>query len=196
MEKHREIESKWWAKEDYVTTSAIIIEHYLYMRSTSHDLGHISERDILHAVTKDEYWRVPGKGQFLRLRNSRGEFLDGRKQTLKEITVKAKDKDSNLDRLEINVEVEKIMDTRELLNTVLGSKPIGVINKREAIVFAGKGVVVSVCEMTDGKVLVEVEGPSIAEIQLHERPLRRKLELVRETASLFELYIEPKLEKE
>lgn len=187
-EKFREIESKFWLEEDYVTASALVVEHYLKVID-------VTEREILYASTKDDYWQVPGRGQFIRLRNSSGEYMDGSKQTLKEITVKAKDKACNLDRLEINVEVEKIMDTRQLLNVVLGSGPVGTIRKREAIVFAPKGVVISVCEFPSGKVLLEVEGPSIEELKLHERPLKRKLGMSVETASLFELYIEPKLPK-
>jgi len=186
-EKHREIESKFWLDAEYIEATKLMVEYYLKV------VG-ITESDILYATTRDDYWEVPGKGDFLRLRNSSGEYMDGNKKTLKEITVKAKDKGCNLDRMEINVSVEKILDTRKLLNTVLGNKPVGSINKHEAIVFAPKGVVVSICGFTDGKVLLEVEGPSVAEIKLHERPLRRLFGMKSEEASLFELYISPKLE--
>jgi len=180
---YREIEKKWLvvSRGPYSRLEKRFVEWYLKQRM-------VPPGKILFAETIDDYWLTPGKGDFVRLRSSRGRRLNGDKSKLKEITVKHKDKGSNLDRLEINVEVEKVLDTRNLLKVVLGPSLGRVKKVTEAIVFDGD-VVVSLAELEDGRVWLEVEGPTLASLKQHESLLNTMFALEREQKNLFEIYI-------
>ncbi len=182
---YREIEKKWLvvSRGPWKRLEKRFVEWYLKQR-----LVPLSQ--VLFAETIDDYWLTPGKGDFVRLRSSKGQRLNGVKSTLKEITVKHKDKGSNLDRLEINVEVEKVLDTRALLKVVLGPSLGRVKKVQEAIIFDGD-VVVSLAELEDGRVWLEVEGPTIASLREHEDLLNTMFALEREKKNLFELYVAP-----
>jgi len=182
---YREIEKKWLvvSRGSYSRLEKRFVEWYLKQRM-------VPPGSILFAETIDDYWLTPGKGDFVRLRSSRGRRLNGDKSSLKEITVKHKDKGSNLDRLEINVEVEKVLDTRALLRTVLGT-PLGRIHKlKEAIIFDEDKVVASIAELEDGRIWIEVEGPTVGSLKEHDDLLNTMFALEREKRSFVEIYLE------
>lgn len=147
--------------------------------------------EVLYATTWDYYWDSPGSAQFVRLRNSQGRTDGGHNKRLKEITTKKKDKGCNLDRLEINIGVEKIVDTKKMLQLVLGS-PLGSLRKFESIVFIPDGTVISLCEVNADYLYVEVEGPSKRLVNKYcEQLLPYYPGAEFEPRSLFELFIQP-----
>ncbi len=180
---YREIEKKWLvvSRSPYSRLEKRFVEWYRKQRL-------VPPGSILFAETIDTYWLTPGKGDFVRLRSSRGQRMNGEKSSLKEITVKHKDKGSNLDRLEINVEVDKVLDCKALLKTVLGPC-LGRIKKvNEAIIFDGE-VVISLAELEDGRVWLEVEGPVVASLKEHEDLLNTMFALERKKRSFVEIYL-------
>lgn len=144
--------------------------------------------------TWDDYWPVPGKAQFVRLRRSKGR-QGSETRTLDEITVKAKDRRSNVNRLELNLDVgEQPIVAEKLLKLACGESSTCVY-KNEYVWFLPGSVVLSLCEVNKGKVYIEVEGPSLASIERIIRGIKKRFKpLKQEPKSLFELYVQPTLE--
>jgi hypothetical protein len=181
---YREIEKKWLvvSRGPYSRLETRFVDWYLKQRDVPPD-------KILFAETIDDYWFTPYKGQFMRIRHSWGAMLNGEKKVLKELTAKSKDKGGNLNRFEANVEIDSVVAARAALSVALGP-PLGRIRKvKEAVVWDGD-VVVSLAELKDGRMWVEVEGPTVASLREHEDLLNTMFALEREKKNLFELYIQ------
>jgi len=161
------------------------------------------ERYINPCTTTDFYWKVPVnselntggiQAQFVRLRDSWGVGSDGFSRQLKEITIKAKDKDTNVDRLELNIAIDDVAKAKMFLNLVLG--PSKSIQKEECVIFikemgANGLVVISLAQIKgEQQVYLEIEGQSEEVINLYVTKLQKKLEFFQEEKSLYEIYIE------
>ena len=86
----------------------------------------------------DTYWSLPESvsGQFLRMRERDG---------IRQITVKGVDRDSNLDRMEIDIDSTSESGTiRKLLLAALGN-PVGRIEKTYHVYWLGRGKHTTVC---------------------------------------------------
>lgn len=141
----------------------------------------------LYCSTMDYYWKV-GEGKTLRLRDSWGHTDDGFSRSLKEVTLKSKDKGNNLDRLELNLGVLDSQTAFSLLNHVHG-KPIGVIHKdNEYVIFTKDQAVISIADV-DGELYLEVEGENFHHVNEYVTMIEREVTLVPETRSLFEIYV-------
>lgn len=177
---YREIERKFLVKDD--VSFAKLEERLLELLEVPKDF-------ILTAKTTDEYWEVPGRGDFVRLRNSWGRTLAGQRKVLKEITVKKKDRGSNFNRLEINAAVESILDTRALLKMILGNT-CGKIEKVETVWFCPEDLVVSLCDVNSMATYVEVEGKSTQQVTAWSEKIKKIARLEQEEKNLFELFIQ------
>lgn len=139
--------------------------------------------------TVDNYWKLKGKAQFIRVRDSWGRTDSGEHCTLKEVTVKAKDKGSNVDRLEVNAAVTQVKYLVKALSLALGRKPKRLA-KADIVQFLKDGTVYSLC-VVEGTTYLEVESPNLRLLEKHcKRALKAfKGYIRREPKSLYELYI-------
>lgn len=148
---------------------------------------------VMICTTVDKYWQMSEPGRFIRLRSSSGTHK-GLPVTLDEITVKAKDRKTNTNRKEINLNIgDQGVAASKLLELAHG-KPTGVVNKvRETIWFLDKvKVVISLSKMNDDKIYFEVESESTTDLKYFSEIFKESLKLKREPRSLFEIYILPK----
>lgn len=176
---YRERESKFLVQETW--TEALAILRKLYPDRSKE----------LIAQTIDDYWELPNKASFLRLRSSWGYTGDGERRTLREVTVKCKDKGDNLDRIEVNAGIGGVKDMRALLRVALGKKA-GRICKTEWVYFDSGGMVLSLSRIK-GRLYIEIESSSKTRNLARSFTLLRKLKMTREPRSLFEIYLkEPK----
>ncbi len=176
---YRELEKKYrLAGTSYESAIALLYQAFPKYREV-----------YVNCKTIDSYFATAKKGCFVRIRDSWGQTGSGERKTLKEITVKNKDKGSNLDRREVNLAIDSVDVANELMATVLG-EPSGAIKKVEYIFFLKQEIVVSLAKI-QGELYVEVEAPSKP---LLKRTLSKVLakmpHLEREYRSLFEIYIE------
>lgn len=177
---YREIEVKYIA--EWPNAGPELLAWYL----TKYKL---KDSQILSAYTKDTYWKTK-RGQFVRLRDSTGEYYNKVSTFLKEITVKTKDRATNLNRLEVNVRVQDVAGAKKLLSTLHG-KPCGRIVKHELIFFLEDGSVISLCYIKR-KLYVEIESPTFSLMNKHRHTLLSQFPMKPESRSLFEIYLENK----
>jgi hypothetical protein len=126
--------------------------------------------------------------QFIRVRDSQGTGADGEFRILKELTIKQKDMGSNLDRLEINLEVDSTLKAGELVSRLVGAGETGEIRKDEAIWFVpvdGGEIVLSLADI-NGEMFFEVEGPTVEHVEEYCKLFNG---LIPEPRSLFEIFV-------
>lgn len=180
--RNREIEIKLLSNvSDLDIVNSLIRDHFRNER-TNIDFG----------ASLDNYWRIADekvKGDFLRTR----ELDNGSVQ----ITVKSRDRDTLLDRMEIEIESSssrtKIL---KLFNAVLG-RPAGIIKKSYYVHWLDKHTNVSCYKVLDpdySRVIVEIESNSEERVlQLEKRVIslfdRNNIDLERATGSLFDMLI-------
>jgi len=183
----RELEKKFWVE-------GLTLREFC--ESITYQLDNL-ELDYVHLPwcdTTDTYY-LPNNGssiQFARTRDSVGQQANGEYRILKEITIKAKDKGNNTDRLERNLQVTNIETAHALLGDLIGHGPAGSLTKEEQIWFVtvpeGE-VVLSACQINGRAIVFEVEGPTMARVESFCTFFAQKLKP--ETRSLFEIYILP-----
>lgn len=189
QEKNREIERKYLVDERWS------LETLGHLVDSSLDLDGHEYVKIASCHTVDTYYAPPAASQiqFIRTRDSMGNMRDGEFRILKEVTIKQKDRGSNLNRLEINVQVGSVEAMKQVLELTLATARLGEIRKSEQVWFvkdAGHEVVISTCHI--GKDLyIEVEGPSEELVTKYSEEFEQLIRLRRESRSLFEIYIEP-----
>lgn len=144
----------------------------------------------LTAETIDHYWEVPGKAQFMRLRHSWGIDGESERREIKELTVKQKDKGSNLNRLELNVQFDGLQLMRRALTLSLG-QPIKALYKKDFVIWTADHTVISICSIKGGGWYLEVEGGSYGRVRYWSRFCARiaSFKFVAEKRSLFEIYV-------
>ena len=175
----REIERKYVVKAKEL--SQVEVDTILRNKLKSSILSDIE------GESADYYYDVQNKerADFLRCR----VFADG----TAELTYKKKDKLTNLNRLERNLKCESSREAKEFCQTGHGD-PIKKIQKRYTVLFCEDSVVVStyVIEGID-KVYVEVEAGTVGDVDQTVAKIKTILELIPESRSLFEIYVEPAL---
>lgn len=182
--KNRELEKKFEVlTPTYTELSGKLVNFYHVEKKVP------AKRVLVDCGTIDRYWEVPGRANFVRIRNSAGKWLSGAPQILREVTVKEKDQGDNLDRMEINGDIKSVQKFQQIFNAALGPS-LGAVKKEEVVVFLENGVVVSLSlSLQDGKVYLEVEGPELEGIEAELRRLRPLCTWKREPRSLFEIYV-------
>jgi CYTH domain-containing protein len=134
----------------------------------------------------DHYYlpRTPETADFVRLRTFNDEQI--------ELTVKKKDKASNLNRLEINLSGGPASEATALCDAAFGPS-ITKIQKQYTVFFTKDAVVSTYVIEGVNKVYVEVEASSTALVHRVSKDIKKVLDLVDEKRSLFEIYVEPKI---
>lgn len=145
--KNREIEIKLLVTGYNYQTACDFVESTVKKLYPKYD----TEDDFVVGNATDIYWPAPrdGVGDFVRLRKtSKGG----------QITLKSTDKGSNLDRVEIDLEVEDYKQAKELMLSLHG-KPQATVTKKYNVYFLESEFTnVSVYQVKgDGRIFIEVE---------------------------------------
>lgn len=184
LNKNREIEVKILLEGvDYLTTSNFL--HALFKsRATQEIVG----------LSSDTYWKSPegSDADFVRLRHRE----DGA-----QMTVKSTDMQSNLNRLEIDVNIPNHSQAIELLNTLLG-QPEGVVKKDYYVAFIGEHMNITAYKVEgSNKVFIEVEANLFSRVVLLIEEILNHLppdiKCQRVYSSLYEMFVkgqEPKVQ--
>ena len=175
--KNREIEVKLVVENaDSLSKINNILKKHFKKKSKRQRVG----------ISKDAYWRTPrtSKADFIRLRCYSG----GRAQ----LTVKHTDKGDNLDRVEIDLEIDDSKKASLMLSSVFGSS-LGFIHKRYSTYFLdNEDTTVSLYQIVnDKRVFLEVEARSKKEVFSLIKEVEGILpnyKLKREKRSLFQLF--------
>ncbi len=157
-----------------------------------HNLFEEDSHKSLFGSSIDTYWTVhnsEAEADFIRMRERDG---------IRQITVKGKDRDSNLDRMEIDIDSTSDVSTITKLLTAVHGKPSGKVNKTYYVYWLGTGKHTTVCcyEVTDpiGGVYIEVETTSSDKMLALEAKVldtfrRQDIRIERASGSLYEMYI-------
>jgi hypothetical protein len=148
-----------------------------------------SDYDLLIGKSYDEYWSTPkaSVANFARLRRT----TDGKAQ----LTVKAQDKGDNIDRVEIDVEVEDYKTAKKFMEAIFGAGE--KLSKRYYVFFLeNDDTTISLYQITkDPSIFIEVEARTKSRVKvLINRIIERfpDLKLSMIDKSLFQMYIEGK----
>jgi len=144
------------------------------------------ENEIIRGHSIDLYWRAPidgGRADFIRLR----ELEDGKC----ELTAKCQDKGSNVDRIEINVNIPDRPQLVNYMNLVHGEPTIRIEKSYTVFVLSPVLNVSTYRVKGDKRVFVEVEGPNIETVDAVINQLSSRLTLLQECRSLFEIFAGP-----
>jgi adenylate cyclase class IV len=112
------------------------------------------EPDILIGNAADLYWKAPktSHGDFVRLRRNSNTENQG------QITLKATDKGDNVDRVEIDLEIDDYKQAKVLMLALHG-EPLATVTKKYHVFFLeNRDTTISVYQIKDDdRVFVEVE---------------------------------------
>lgn len=170
--RNREIEKKFTAEIGYKDATKLLESIFDY------------DRKIVNA-SKDYYWH-PGPGMqasFIRLRY----MPDGTGQ----LTIKHADRDTNLNRIEIDVATKEPDQAKKFLQQLVG-EPCGSIFKKYHVLFMGdEYTTVSIYQVRgDSRTFIEIEATSMAKLEALEKKVAAdgKLVLTYEPRSLYEIF--------
>lgn len=155
---------------------------------------------LLFGSSVDTYWTITSSevdADFIRMRERDG---------IRQITVKGKDKGTNLDRLEVDVDSTSDVSKISKLLTAAHGKPAGRIGKTYYVYWLGGFEHTTVCcyslsEVTCSHIFIEVETISMEKmLELETRVLqsftREGYDISRAPGSLYELFMNPGLYKQ
>lgn len=145
----------------------------------------------------DAYWHAPygkkHKADFLRLRNM------GHNQG--QMTAKGKDRGNNEDRIEIDLEIYNLKQSRILMESFLG-KPSGIVDKNYIVYEGAKlenyGDTISIYKVKESlSIFLEIESNTKSGLEklyktLTKEMSSRNIDLKREPRSLYEIFIKEK----
>jgi adenylate cyclase class IV len=134
-------------------------------------------------TSKDFYWKSPNArgADFVRLR-----FMpDGSGQ----LTLKKADRGTNVDRIEIDVEVKNPKQTYKFLSQLLG-KPLGKIQKNYQVTYLDDGGSnISVYKVHGNPaVFIEIEARSLSYVNKIEKKLSGFIAIKQERRSLYQVF--------
>lgn len=152
---------------------------------------------LLFGSSVDTYWRIDNpdvEADFIRMRERDG---------IRQITVKGKDRGTNLDRLEVDVDsTSEVSKITRLLTAAFG-KPAGKIGKTYYVYWPSTSEHTTVCcyslsEVDYPHIIVEVETTSRDKMLEMEAEVvsafgEKGMRIERAPGSLFELFIHPGL---
>lgn len=183
--RNREIESKW-------LISGVTLDE---VRLALEDVMMDQVQRSIFGSSVDTYWNVPeeAEAQFVRMRERDG---------IRQVTVKARDRGSNINRLEVDVDsTSDVSKITRLLNALFG-KPAGKVGKTYHVYWPGDSEHTTICaysithvEPNFNDIVVEIETISESKLRELEETILGGLEIdhemvVRKAAgSLFELFI-------
>lgn len=175
------------------------------VNSVLSDLYGEEKTRLLFGSSVDTYWRIDNpdvEADFIRMRERDG---------IRQITVKGRDKGTNLDRLEVDIDSTSDVSKIMRLLTAAHGKPAGRIGKTYYVYWVGKGEHTTVCcyslnfpdkeisnrrlsEVEYPHILVEVEATSMGKLlELEDQVLgafiSRCVRIERAPGSLFEMFI-------
>lgn len=172
--RNREIEKKFIVKNKTYGQAAEYLESIFDF-----------DRKIVNA-SKDYYWHaLPNtKVSFVRLRympNGTGQM-----------TTKYMDKDTNLNRVEIDVEIDDPDQGKRFMNQVFGDPCGSIYKKYHVLILGDEHTTVSIYSVRGdaGRVFVELEAKSLAALEKIEAKVGADLELVYEPRSLYQIFFE------
>lgn len=141
-------------------------------------------------TSEDIYWTINGQeAQFIRLRR--------RDDGVQEITVKARDRGTNLDRLEVDILSNSSPDKVVRLLTAAFGQPHPPVKKTYWVYWVGESQHDTVCCYQVGsEVYIELETTSKSKLLVTESKVvgefsRRVLSVRRAEGSLYEMYVKP-----
>ncbi len=187
--RNREIEIKLLVNCNLEKASSVLLDSFSSTISRS-----------LFGSSMDTYWSLPEggpqKGQFIRMRERDG---------IRQITVKGKDRGSNINRIEIDIDSTSDVSTITKLLTAAHGKPAGRIGKTYYVYWLEEeSEHTNVCcyYVTGDPQFTVIEVETTSEYKLLELEAkvleafnRRDISIERATGSLFEMYIQPNKEK-
>lgn len=156
------------------------------------DVDYILKREFnptseIYGESDDYYYRPSAKGtaDFVRLRNHENGRV--------EFTVKAKDRKSNFNRLEINVEGGPASEAKAFCNSAFGV-PTEILSKKYSVFIVQDVIISTYVVGGDNRVFLEVEGVSETAVNKMVTRVQRSVDLTEEKSSLYELFVQPKEE--
>jgi len=171
--RNREIEKKF------------VVENANYAKTIELLEGIFDYDRKLVDASKDYYWHPQGgmKASFARLRY----MPDGSGQ----MTIKYADRDSNLNRVEIDVKIDEPGQAKKFMTQLLGD-PCGSIYKKYHVLFLGdEHTTISVYAVRgdkESRVFVEAEATSVSKLEALEKKIGDSLILKHEPRSLYEIF--------
>ena len=176
--KNREIEKKYVVANSRLTFKKVCdLVEGLFEKASFLEKG----------SSKDFYWHSPrpSAADFISLRN----MPNGTGQ----LTLKRADRGSNINRIEIDVEVQDPKQTRKFLAQLLGS-PIGTIHKDYSALFIDDhDTNVSVYKIKGNpKVFIEIEARSLSLVNKISKLISSVIEMRQEKRSLYQLFFKEK----
>lgn len=142
---------------------------------------------LSQGLSKDVYWAVPkgSRAAFARLRH----FPDGTGQ----LTVKVVDKKSNVDRIEINLELDSekaVSSAQAYMTHLLGYAPLGSVEKLYRVLWLANGANVSTYRVVDDhRLFLEIEAPELQQVDMIAETVGTHVLMRQEPRSLFEIFI-------
>lgn len=176
---NREIERKFIVKD---VAQMKTVNNYL-------DRTYSDPEEVIIGKSKDVYFNPPNdsKADFARVRF----FPDSKKGQL---TLKSSDKGNNVNRIEIDVEVEDADQAVEFCKALLNREPSGIINKRYIVYILDKrDTTVSLYQIVgDSRVFLEVEARTLDKVDKVLAEIKKDLpyELESVGKSLFQIFVE------
>lgn len=170
--KDREIEKKYLVPDgNYEDTVALV-------KSSLNKWDKLIENG-----SNDFYWKVPVGliGDFIRLRY----LPEGKGQ----LTVKHADKETNVNRVEIDVVVENPDEAKKFLVHVMG-EPIGKLYKEYTVFFIkDEFTTISVYRVRgDKRIFLEVEAKTVAHVDKLSKTLNKAIPLDQQEKSLYQIF--------
>lgn len=138
----------------------------------------------------DYYFRAAkgAAGDFVRFRDEQG--------SPGELTAKRADRGSNFDRLELSLFAERPVEGLMFLKMALG-EPVGKVHKTYTRFYVTGTEISTAVVQGFGRVIVEVEGLTAAQVTAVSSHLNRALPgIQRETRSVYQMFVEPNLRPE
>lgn len=142
--RNREIETKLIIRDRDLATVNAWLQHWI---------GHMTK--MISGKSTDTYWAVNNPdvtADFIRIRDLGNSA---------QLTVKGKDRGTNLNRLEIDVDVESSLSKVTRLVQALLGKPSGTINKEYYVYWLDEHTNISCYQVTEPAyphIIVEIEG--------------------------------------
>ncbi|MCM8763357.1 MAG: CYTH domain-containing protein [Candidatus Omnitrophica bacterium] len=176
---NREIERKFVVKG---VTQMQAVRNYM-------DRTYPDPEEIIIGKSKDVYFNPPNdsKADFARVRFSH----DSKKGQL---TLKSSDKGNNVDRIEIDVEVEDADQAVEFCKILINTEPSGIIDKRYIVyILDKKDTTVSLYQIVgDQRIFLEIEARALDKVDKVLAEIKKDLPYALESLdkSLFQIFVE------
>lgn len=146
-------------------------------------------QEVIIGNAADLYWKAPrsGEADFVRLRRMSNASNEG------QITLKATDKGSNVDRVEIDLHVDDYKQARTLMLALHGEPMEEVTKKYHVYFLENADTTVSVYQIRgDDRVFVEVEARTQKRVKeiIHTLMVDKSTEYLWVQSSVFDMFVQ------